>query len=73
MTRALAFAAKGETAMTDLRHSERRMNEYRAADPGPNDRWAIERRMRLWERASGILCALFLWAPMAAAAFQRAG
>lgn len=73
MTRALAFAAKGETAMTDLRHSERRMTEHRAADPETRDRRDMERRMHLWERASGILCVLFLWAPMVAAAFQRTG
>ena len=33
---------------------------------------ALERRMRFWELANGALCALFLWTPMAAAAFPRA-
>ncbi len=32
---------------------------------------ALDRRIQFWELANGILCVLFLWAPMAAAAFHR--
>lgn len=61
--------------MTDLRDptvKEPHSSLHRYADPEPHDMRELNRRMQFWEIASGILCALFLWAPMAAAAFHRA-
>lgn len=71
MTGALAFAAQGDTAMSEYRDTDSRTVERSHDNLNPAQMRDIERRMRLWEMANGAICALFLWAPMAAAAFQR--
>lgn len=58
--------------MTDLRNTARPQTHH-YADPELPTMRELDRRMRLWEMANGILCVLFLWAPMAAAAFHRVG
>lgn len=63
--------------MTDLRDQDRRSDdprysgESRYRDPELPSMHVLNRRMQFWEMANGILCVLFLWAPMAAAAFHR--
>lgn len=61
--------------MTDLRDTDRtqRTVDHRYEDPEPLNMREIDRRMRFWEMANGALCVLFLWAPIAAAAFHRVG
>lgn len=61
--------------MTDPRDTTPQSTAYgthRYDDHQHDDMRALDRRMRFWEMANGVLCALFLWAPMAAAALQRA-
>ena len=73
--------------MTDLRDQDRGYQDPHNQDRRPDDPYgarepryrdpelpsmhALNRRMQFWELANGILCVLFLWAPMAAAAFHR--
>lgn len=59
--------------MTDIQDRDPRQPDRRSDDRQRYDMHEINRRMRLWELANSVLCVLFLWAPMAAAAFHRAG
>jgi hypothetical protein len=72
MPRIRAFGAKGVRAMTTMRDGPRSHSSFDDDPERPRIR-ALDRRIRLWETATGLLCALFLWAPMAAAAFQGVG
>ena len=71
------FAAKGVHLMTDLQDRDRQPDdpryagEHRYRDPELPSMHTLNRRMLFWELANGVLCVLFLWAPMAAAAFPR--
>ena len=58
--------------MSDLRDTSR-PSAQRYDDPALPTMRTLERRIRVWEMATGVLCVLFLWAPMAAAAFHRVG
>lgn len=63
--------------MAELHNRDRRTGdpryggETRERDPDLPSMRELDRRMKLWEMANGALCVLFLWAPMAAAAFHR--
>lgn len=59
--------------MTDLQDRDPRRPDHRYDDNQHYNMRELDRRMRFWELANGVLCVLFLWAPMAAAAFHRVG